>query len=70
LKSTLGGIAYRFAQLRDRHSGRSLTPLVEALAIPAYAHTWRKPWSRALGLRCTCRIVERGAKWSGLGACR
>jgi hypothetical protein len=24
LKSTLGSIAYRFAQLRDRHSGRSL----------------------------------------------
>ena len=31
LKSSLGTIAYRFAQLRDQHSGRSLTPLVEAL---------------------------------------
>jgi hypothetical protein len=38
LKCTLGTIAYRFAQLRDEHSGRSLTPLVEALAIPAYDH--------------------------------
>jgi hypothetical protein len=38
LRSSLGTIAYRFAQLRDQQSGRSLTPLVEALAIPAYDH--------------------------------
>ena len=38
LKSSLGSIVYRFAQLRDQHSGRSLMPLAEALAIPAYDH--------------------------------
>ena len=38
MKSSLGSIVYRFAQLRDQHSGRSLMPLAEALAIPAYDH--------------------------------
>ena len=47
LKSSLGTIPYRFAQVRDQQSGRSLMPLVEALAIPAYDHyTWRKLWSQ------------------------
>ena len=36
LKCSLATIAYRFAQIRDRQSGRSVMPLVEALAIPAY----------------------------------
>ena len=33
LKSSLGTVAYRFAQLKDRQSGHSLMPLVEALAV-------------------------------------
>ncbi len=50
LKSTLGTISYRFAQLRDRHSGRSLTPLVEALAIPAYDHYLEEALEPGIGL--------------------
>lgn len=50
LKSTLGTIGYRFAQLRDRHSGRSLTPLVEALAIPAYDHYLEEALEPGIGL--------------------
>jgi len=47
LKCSLGKIAYRFAQLKDRQSGRSVMPLVEALAIPAYEHnTWWRLWSQ------------------------
>jgi len=50
LKSSLGTILYRFAQLRDRHSGRSLTPLVEALAIPAYDHYLEEALEPGIGL--------------------
>ena len=50
LKSTLGTIGYRFAQLRDRHTGRSLTPLVEALAIPAYDHYLEEALEPGIGL--------------------
>jgi hypothetical protein len=50
LKSTLGTIGYRFAQLRDRHSGRSLTPLVEALGIPAYDHYLEEALEPGIGL--------------------
>jgi len=50
LKSSLGAIAYRFAQLRDQHSGRSLTPLVEALAIPAYDHYLDEALEPGIGL--------------------
>ena len=50
LKSSLGAIAYRFAQLRDQHSGRSLTPLVEALAIPAYDHYLEDALEPGIGL--------------------
>lgn len=50
LESSLGTIPYRFAQLRDRHSGRSLTPLVEALAIPAYDHYLEDALEPGIGL--------------------
>jgi hypothetical protein len=50
LKSTLGTIGYRFAQLKDQHSGRSLTPLVEALAIPAYDHYLEEALEPSIGL--------------------
>lgn len=50
LKSTLGTIGYRFAQLRDQHSGRSLTPLVEALVIPAYDHYLEEALEPGIGL--------------------
>ena len=50
LKSSLGTIGYRFAQLRDRHTGRSLTPLVEALAIPAYNHYLEEALEPGIGL--------------------
>ena len=50
LKSSLGAIPYRFAQLRDQHSGRSLTPLVEALAIPAYDHYLEEALEPGIGL--------------------
>jgi len=50
LKSSLGTIAYRFAQLRDRQSGRTLMPLVEALAIPAYDHYLEEALEPGMGL--------------------
>jgi hypothetical protein len=50
LKCTLGTIAYRFAQLRDEHGGRSLTPLVEALGIPAYDHYLEEALEPGIGL--------------------
>jgi hypothetical protein len=50
LRSSLGTIAYRFAQLRDQPSGRSLTPLVEALAIPAYDHYLEDALEPGIGL--------------------
>lgn len=50
LKCTLGTIGYRFAQLRDEPSGRSLTPLVEALGIPAYDHYLDEALEPGIGL--------------------
>ena len=50
LKSSLGTIPYRFAQLRDQPSGRSLMPLVEALAIPAYDHYLEDALEPGIGL--------------------
>jgi hypothetical protein len=50
LKSSLGTLAYRFAQLRDQHSGRSLTPLVEALALPAYDQYLEEALEPGIGL--------------------
>ena len=50
LKSSLGTIPYRFAQLRDQQSGRSLMPLVEALAIPAYDHYLEDALEPGMGL--------------------
>ena len=50
LKSSLGSIVYRFAQLRDQHSGRSLMPLAEALAIPAYDHYLEEALEPGIGL--------------------
>jgi len=50
LKSSLGAIPYRFAQLRDQHSGCSLTPLVGALAIPAYDHYLEEALEPGIGL--------------------
>ena len=50
LKSSLGSVAYRFAQLKDRQSGRSLMPLVEALAIPAYDHYLEEALEPGMGL--------------------
>ncbi len=52
LKSSLEAIPYRFAQLRDEHSGRSLTPLVKALAIPAYG--FARKGSSPLFAFCQC----------------
>jgi hypothetical protein len=50
LKSSLGRIVYRFAQLRDRQSGRTLMPLVEALAIPAYDQYLEEALEPGIGL--------------------
>ena len=50
LKSSLGTIAYRFAQLKDRQSRRTLMPLAEALAIPAYDHYLKEAMEPGIGL--------------------
>jgi hypothetical protein len=50
LKSSLGTLPYRFAQLRDRQGRRSFMPLVEALAIPAYDHYLEEALEPGIGL--------------------
>lgn len=50
LKSSLGTIPYRFAQLKDQQSGRTLMPLTEALAIPAYDHYLEEALEPGIGL--------------------
>ena len=50
LKSSLGTLPYRFAQLKDRQNRRSLMPLVEALAIPAYDHYLEEALEPGIGL--------------------
>jgi len=50
LKSSLGTVSYRFAQLRDQQEGRSLIPLAEALSIPAYDHYLEETMEPSLGL--------------------
>lgn len=50
LKSSLGSVVYRFAQLKDRESGRTLMPLAQALAIPAYDHYLAEALEPGIGL--------------------
>lgn len=50
LRSSLGAVEYRFAQLRDEQSGRSVSPLVQALAIPAYAQYLEEALEPGIGL--------------------
>ena len=60
LRSSLGPIAYRFAQLRDERSGRSITPLVEALEIPAYDQYLEEALEPGIGL--TVHVSYRRAQ--------
>lgn len=50
LKCSLATVAYRFAQLRDRQSGRSVMPLAQALAIPAYEQYLEEALEPGIGL--------------------
>jgi hypothetical protein len=50
LKCSLGSIGYRFAQLKDRHSGRTWMPLAQELAIPAYDHYLEEALEPGIGL--------------------
>lgn len=50
LKSSLGPIRYRLAQMVDRKTGKSFTPLVQALAIPAHDHYLEEAMEPSLGL--------------------
>lgn len=60
LKSSLGPIAYRFAQVRDEQSGRSVTPLVEVLEIPAYDQYLGEALEPGIGL--TVHVSYRRAQ--------
>lgn len=69
LKSSLGSIAYRFAQLKDQQSGRTLMPLVQALAIPAYDHYLEEALEPGIGLsvhvsyrRATSEVARLGGQ--------
>jgi len=50
LRSSLGTISYRFAQLRDCKEDRTLVPLVEALSIPSYDHYLEETMEGPIGL--------------------
>ena len=50
LKSSLGPIRYRLAQMVDRKTGKSFTPLVSALSIPAHDHYLEEALEPAIGL--------------------
>jgi len=50
LKSSLGPIRYRLAQMADRKTGKSFTPLVQALAIPAHDQYLEESLEPSLGL--------------------
>ncbi len=60
LKTSLAVVKYRFGQVRDQQSGRSLTPLVEALAIPAYDHYLEEALEPGIGL--TVHVSYRRAR--------
>ena len=50
LKSSLGPIRYRLAQMLDRKRGKSFTPLVSALSIPAHDHYLEEAMEPSIGL--------------------
>lgn len=50
LRTSLGVIPYRFAQLIDREQGGTVVPLVEALSIPAYDHCLEEAMEPSIGL--------------------
>ena len=50
LKSSLGPIRYRLAQMVDRKTGKSFTPLVSALSIPAHDHYLEEAMESSVGL--------------------
>jgi len=50
LKSSLGPISYRLAQMVDRKTGKSFTPLVSALSIPSHDHYLEEAMEPSIGL--------------------
>jgi hypothetical protein len=50
LKSSLGPIRYRLAQMVDRKTGKSFTPLASALSIPAHDHYLEEAMEPSVGL--------------------
>ncbi len=50
LKSSLGPIRYRLAQMVDRKTGKSFTPLVSALSIPAHDRYLEEAMEPSIGL--------------------
>lgn len=50
LKSSLGSIRYRLAQMVDRKTGKSFTPLVSALSIPSHDHYLEEAMEPSIGL--------------------
>jgi hypothetical protein len=50
LRTSLGVIPYRFAQLIDREQGGTVVPLVEALSIPVYDHYLEEAMEPSIGL--------------------
>jgi hypothetical protein len=50
LRSSLGTISYRFAQLVDRKENRTFAPLAEALSIPSYDHILEEATEGPMGL--------------------
>ena len=65
LKSSLGPIRYRLAQMIDRKTGKSFTPLVSALSVRLMITTWKRPWSLRWAWLRMSRFGGRQVKWNG-----
>lgn len=50
LRSSLGEISFRFAQMVDRKTGHTFMPLVKALSIPAHDHIMEEAMEPSVGL--------------------
>ena len=61
MSCSLGTFSHRFAQLKDRKTGRSFMPLAKALSIPEHVHFLEEALEPSIGL-CTHVSYKKTAK--------